>query len=389
LEVIEIKKTLVFLFVAVFCFASIIPAFSADELIYETFDNWTNPNVAEGWKTNSVGGWGGEFNQIYEAAQEMTTGPGDTTYFRSIYKDFEVEPDKEYSISYEYKNWNTPKVWLQFYNEQNQLLLSVTSPVSTVLQNSIIVFTKQYIPNKMVRYVSEDTLVQNAVKAPSGAKRMRLVFQAFPDSIVQGSILQIKNVVLHEASNPTFVDQWTGTQYTYQKIQGPFINRNTEFSGGINNQVGTFTLGNLAGEYNIKPIAGSSQGISCAGDTETNYKMIYKDVTVTPQTKYRLNVDVVSNSSNLFDTTMRPSPVRIWVQYDTARGNILATHGIGGDEAAIRSDVWTTVTVPGPNKEPYTIAPSGADHARIILQVMGGTGGGTIFDNVSFTRYEN
>lgn len=186
------------------------------------------------------------------------------------------------------------------------------------------------------------------------------------------------------ALNPTFVDSWVGYQYTYQKIEGPFINRNTEFSGGINNQFGTFTFGKLAGEYNIKPVAGSSQGVS-AGGTFADFKSLYKDLKVTPGQKYKLSLDVISNSTNE-SGTRTPSPVRVWVQYDDKDGRVLSTHGIDGTQAGIKDNEWTTVTVPGSGGTPYTIAPVGTDHARIILQVMGGTGGGTVFDNVSFTR---
>lgn len=349
---------------------------TADQpIFFETFDNWRNPFVAEGWATHSVGGRGRGYNQVYEAAQEMTTGPGDVNYYRSIYKDFEVEPGKEYSVSYDYRGFGL-RAWIQIYDGQNQLSTSAKG----LTQSFPSIFTTQHVPNYLTRFGHVDTLIQTAIAAPAGARRMRLVFQAEPNSVVH-----LRNVILQLAENPTF-DQWGNKFYTYRTLAGPFINRNTEFSGGVNTQFGVFMFGNLPGEYAIKPTGGSSQGIS-AGGTFADFRSIYKDLKVTPGQKYKLSVDVISNSTNESGTRV-PSPVRIWVQYDDKDGRVLSTHGIDGMQAGIKGDTWTTATVPGPAGESYTIAPSGANHARIILQVMGGTGGGTVFDSLSLTQVD-
>jgi len=344
----------------------------ADDLIFDTFDDWKNPNVANGWASHNVGGWGGEFNQIYEAAQEMTCGPGESAYYRSVYKDFAVSQGKVYSVTFDYLSLSEWYAWLQFYDVQNQLLLTAGNliPARSYFQTG---FQKGYVPGYMVEYNPPSYipyLAQGTATAPDGATRMRVVFQAHA-----GDSIAMLNVVLHEAR-----------QATYEKIAGPFVNRNTEFFQGVNQQFGTHTFGNLQGEYKIRPTGGSSQGIS-SGGTFNDYRSIYRDLRVTPGVKYKVTVDVISNSTNETGTRT-PSPVRIWLQYDDVKGNVLSTHGIDGVQAGIKDNEWTTVTIPGSNKEPYTMAPSGTDHARIILQVMGGTGGGTIFDNVSLTRYE-
>jgi len=385
------KKILILILAIVFCFASITPIFPADELIYETFDNWKNPYVAEGWKTHSVGGWGGEYNQIYEAAQRIECGLGESTYYRSIYKDFRVVGGKSYAVRFRYaaysfsaNGYSLPQMtwparwyaWLQFYDAQDRILRTEGNLVEA---HGGGYRYEWYLPSQ---WSSEGFGYWKwwAATAPSGSSRMRLVFQAGP-----GDVVVVGNVVLYEA-HPT-TDQWGRSYYTYEKIEGPFIGRNTEFSRGVNQAFGAYTFGNLTGDYKVEPTGGSSQGIS-SGGTFNDYKSVYRDLKVTPGQKYKLSVDVISNSTNE-KGTRAPSPVRIWIQYDDKDGRVLSTHGIDGAQAGIKMDEWTTVTVPGPSGEPYTIAPAGTDHARIILQVMGGTGGGTIFDNVSFARYEN
>jgi hypothetical protein len=365
---------------------------TADDLIFDTFDDWKNPNVANGWASHNVGGWGGEFNQIYDAAQEMTCGPGETSYYRSIYKDFAVTGGTTYSVTFDYVGSATFKGWLQFYDAQNQLLFTAGSEVpqnSGVSPNKPATgFLGGYVPAYWVSGGGSRTYwTRGTATAPAGATRMRLVFQAYG-----GRAVAMRNVVLHEAHQA--VDAYGNAYWTYEKIAGPFINRNTEFSQGINQQLGVYTFGNLSGEYKLRPAGGSSQGMS-SGGTFNDYRSIYRDLKVTPGVKYKVTVDVISNSTNETGTRT-PSPVRIWLQYNGLRleinnryvDTVLSTHGIDGTQAGIKDNEWTTVTVPGDGNAPYTVAPEGATRARIVLQVMGGTGGGTIFDNVSLTRYE-
>lgn len=415
------KKILILIFAITLCLIPTAPAFSADELIYETFDNWKNPNVAESWKTHSVGGWGGEYNQIYEAAQRMECGLGESTYYRSIYKDFRVTPGKSYAVRFTYESYSfsvggppTPTLvwpstwyaWLQFYDAQDRLLHTEGNQVVSYEGGK----REWHLPSRSIAttYWGGEIGVWGAATAPAGSSRVRLVFQAGP-----GDHVIVQNVILYEAHLTTDKSganyytygvrdpgiagryqwyQWLSqimagvNYYTYEKIDGPFINRNTEFSRGVNQVFGAYTFGNLSGEYKIWPIGGSSQGIS-SGGTFNDYKSVYRDLRVTPGQKYKLSVDVISNSTSE-NGARAPSPVRIWVQYDDKDGRVLSTHGIDVTQAGIKDNEWTTVTVLGPRGEPHTVAPPGTDHARIILQVMGGTGGGTIFDNVSFTRYE-
>jgi len=122
-----VKRILLIVVVLSLCLLQAPSAFPADELIYETFDNWTNPYVAEGWTAVSVGGWGWEFNQIYEAAQEMTCGTGESVYYRRIYKDFDVVPGKEYAVKFKYVSTDKWYAWLQFYDAQNRLLYTAGS----------------------------------------------------------------------------------------------------------------------------------------------------------------------------------------------------------------------------------------------------------------------
>lgn len=130
------------------------------------------------------------------------------------------------------------------------------------------------------------------------------------------------------------------------------------------------------GQWNQIYYAG--QGISCGGDG-TNFKSVYRDISVTPGLTYRATVEAMSNSTNV-QGIRDGSYVRIWIQFDDANGNVLAPHGATG--AHLSDRFFSLMSAEG-------TAPVGTHHARVILQVMGGTGGGTVFTNFNFYRVDS
>lgn len=387
------KKWLVFVIVLSVFLLQVTSAAAADELTYERFDDWKNPYVAEGWRTHSVGGWGGEFNQIYEAAQEIFVPLSYTPsgLWGSLYRDFPATPGKYYVLRFGAGAWDSYfaekslRAWIQFDAEDGRV-------IKTHGPTSIFSLDDHYKIYGASNVVFTDL-------APLGTHHLRVVLQVVdsglgyappgapsPPVIGLGGII-FTGVELYEGDKeyetyvPIMVQPFT-------KIAGPFLVRNTEWKNLFAPPIdwGFYTTA-VGARYAIKARGGSAQGVSVGGDSFEEYKMVFRDFKVTPGIKYKTSVDVVSNSTN-FLGTRDPSPVRVWVQYNDNRGNVLSIHGIDGTQAGVKSDTWTTVIIPGPKSERFTIAPPGVDHARIILQVMGGTGGGTIFDNVSFTRYE-
>lgn len=386
------KKILILILVIVLSLIPTAPAFPADELIYETFDSWKNPFVAEGWSAVSVGGWGGEFNQIYDAAQVIEIGAGDSVYYNSIYRDFKVEPGKLYGFTFRFKGpFRAVKAWLQFDDKDGNVLETHGGSEGQGWKGFGPTVGGLYEGRFQVK---EWWPTVYPLKAPAGADHTRIIFQV--EAGAEKRQIYIRNVNFGEY----ILRGYTGVgapDYGLWAGPGPSILRNTDWAGAaVASGWNGYKVGAARGDYGFAPVGGSSQGISCGGNSFEENKHIYRDFRVTAGVKYRLSVDVISNSTN-FLGTRDPSPVRIWVQYNGPGyiqnpmgygDTVLSTHGIDGKQAGVKMDEWTTVTVPGPNGEPYTVAPSGANRARVILQVMGGTGGGTIFDNVSFTRVD-
>lgn len=132
------------------------------------------------------------------------------------------------------------------------------------------------------------------------------------------------------------------------------------------------------GEFNQIYIAG--QGISCGGDG-TNYKSVYRDIPVTPGYIYNAKVEVISNSTNIYGEK-DDSYVKLWMQVRDVNENILSSHA-RSHSLPISDQYFTVLLTPG-----TTYGKLQAHHVRIILQVMGGTGGGTVFTNFNLYRLD-
>lgn len=146
----------------------------------------------------------------------------------------------------------------------------------------------------------------------------------------------------------------------------------------------SFSYGGGGGEYN--QVYETGQGISCGGDG-SNFKSVYRDVPVVPGHTYQFLVSAISNSSNAAGAR-DPSYVRFWVQFDDAAGNVLDTFGTDGN-SSYRQPTSNVPPTYGLDETDWSTmflndltAPTGSSQARVVLQVMGGTGGGTVFRDV-------
>lgn len=157
------------------------------------------------------------------------------------------------------------------------------------------------------------------------------------------------------------------------QVQAAFVD---EFESWTNQEVAKDWNKSLygsiwGGEFNQIYYAG--QGISCGGNG-TNYKSVYRDITVSPGTTYLATVEAMSNSTNV-SGIRDGSYVRMFIQYDDINGNVLSAHATAGTN--LSDGYFSEMRAEG-------TAPAGAHHARVTLQVMGGTGGGTVFTNFNF-----
>lgn len=143
------------------------------------------------------------------------------------------------------------------------------------------------------------------------------------------------------------------------------------------------------GPGDINHIYDSGQGISCGGDG-TNYKSIYQDVSVSPGHSYKVSVWAISNAMNA-DGQVDASYVRLWVQYDKEDGTVISTHGQSGTQVPGAVEGTTETLLGATWKKMYltSVAPTGSHHARIVLQVIGGKGGGAVFRGLNFLDVSN
>ncbi len=138
------------------------------------------------------------------------------------------------------------------------------------------------------------------------------------------------------------------------------------------------------GPGDINHIYDSGQGISCGGDG-ANYKSIYRDVAVSQGYSYKISVWAISNAMNT-EGKVDSSYVRMWVQYDREDGTVISTHGQSGTQVPGAVEGTTEELLGSTWKKMYfiSVAPAGSHHARIVLQVLGGKGGGAVFRGLNF-----
>lgn len=139
------------------------------------------------------------------------------------------------------------------------------------------------------------------------------------------------------------------------------------------------------GPGDINHIYDSGQGISCGGDG-TNYKSVYRDVAVSAGHSYKVSVWAISNAMNATGQT-DPSYGRLWVQYDKEDGTVISTYGQSGTQVPGAVEGTTETLLGATWKKMYftSVAPTGSHHARIVVQVLGGKGGGAVFRGLNFS----
>lgn len=304
----------------------------------EFFENWANPFVVAGWKTRSVGGWGGEYSQIYGGAQGIAVQFGAPDGYGSIYRDLKVTAGKHYVLVFSYTSVDSgskPRAWIQFYDVNGNVLKThgTNEPLT------------EFSPNGQRGYVETDL-------PPSGTDHARVIFQVLGNTTPRGT--SFMDVKLYEGTSR--IPDWRridiglfleGVIQEYALIEGPFLVRNTEWKSPTEPPIGwAFHSTSPNARYYFQPTAGSGQGISVGG-TANDYKSVYRDIGVIPGIRYVASAYAISNSTNERGE-VDPSVVRFWVQYADTSGRILSTHGISGAQAGIKTNEWKEMLIRGP-----------------------------------------
>lgn len=336
-------------------------AYADTTISYETFDSWTNPEVAVNWQ-KSVNGKvsGGEFNQIYAAGQGISCG-GDGSNFKSVYRDIAVTPGVFYmaqvlamancvNASGLGDNGNV-RIWMQFDAANGSVLATHGATGARV------------IPQDTFNYLDV------SATAPAGADHARVILQVLGGS---GGGAVFTNFTLYKSE----ADLGLVTH------AGPDFVRNTEWLHGskIQQLWHAYSVGGGPGDYSIRPTSGSSQGISCAG-IAGSYREISRIFDLSwsglegKTTKCEVGVGVVSNAINHLGI-QDPSLVEVGLDFLDA-GNHILPGGVatkGRDYAPYSQQI---------NLNAQALTPLNATRVRIRLRLLAGIGGGAVFDEIS------
>lgn len=352
------KKLFALSAILIFLFLLIGPA---QATYLDTFDNWTNPEVAKDWSRSSYGSiWGGQYNQIYAAGQGISCG-GNGTNYKSIYRDILVSSGVTYYATVEaisnstnvlgVRDGSYVRMWIQFDDVYGNVLTTHGTTGDTLSD----------------RYFSQ---LRVEGTAPAGTHHARVVLQVMGGT-GGGTVF----------TNFNFYKKGSATSST--RVAGPDFIRNTEWLNPYVQQLWTmYSSGGGPGDYNIRPTSGSSQGISVGG-LAGSYREVYRNYNIalyrSPYaTKNQASVYVVSNATNTAGVR-DPSQVEMHMQFFDAGGRLLpGGNSVRGSQFGVNSEDPVRMTVEAPT-------PSGATTISIVLRVLGGTGGGAVFDDFSLT----
>ncbi|MBI4743692.1 MAG: hypothetical protein HY776_02555 [Actinobacteria bacterium] len=347
------KKLSILLVALVFLFSLIG---SAQAAYLDSFDNWTSSEVAKDWIKSSQGSiWGGQYNQIYAAGQGISCG-GNGTNYKSVYRDIPVTAGVAYYTTVEaisnstnvlgIRDGSYVKMWIQF---------------NGILGNTLATYGTTGI-NLSDRYFSQ---LRVDGTAPIGATSARVILQVMGGT---GGGTVFTNFNFYNSSN---------------RVAGPDFIRNTEWLNPYTQQLWTMSSsGGGAGDYNVRPTSGSSQGISVGG-TAGSYREIYRNFNIASYTspyatKNQVSVYVVSNATNPSGEE-DSGQVEVHMQFFDSKGRLLSGgSSVKGSQFGVNSKDPVKMTVEAPT-------PSGATTISILLRVLGGTGGGAVFDDFSLT----
>lgn len=323
------------------------------------FENWSNAEIAKNWsKTISGDISGGEFNQIHSAGQGVSCG-GNGINYKSVYRDIPVTAGQTYYGTVEAMSNSTNtagnrdgsyvRMWIQF-DQSDGRVISTNGTTGLNLSD---------------RYYSE---MKVEGTAPAGTHHARVILQVMGGT-GGGTVF----------TNFNFYRKDSATAAT--KVAGPDFIRNTEWLNRSNiQQLWTMASeGGGPGDYVMRPTSGSSQGISVGG-VKGSYREIFRtfdlaDYRVEGAAKTTLTVDVTSNAKNQSGAT-DATLVEIYLQFldgnDKAIGSPLKADGSQfgvGSQDAVKMKI-------------ESVKPDGAKKAQIMLRVLGGTGGGAVFDDL-------
>jgi hypothetical protein len=333
---------------------------TAQAAFVDGFENWTNPVIAKDWNTSLHGSvWGGVWNQIYYSGQGVSCG-GNGTNFKSVYRDILVTPGLTYRATVEAMSNSTNvqgirdgsyvRLWIQF-DEENGNLLAPHGATGTSLSD---------------RFFSE---MRAEGTAPAGTHHARVILQVMGGT---GGGTVFTNFNFYRVDSAT----------SATRVSGPDFIRNTEWLGGSNvQQLWTaFSSGGGPGDYVLTPTSGSSQGISIGGSAGS-YREIYRTFNIASfrspgATTNQASVYVTSNATNL-SGVKDPSQVEMHMQFFDDIGRLVSGgSSVNGAQFGVNSQDSVKMTVEAPT-------PSGATKITVILRVLGGTGGGAVFDDFS------
>lgn len=351
------RKASILLVVAAVILSAASPAYSATTT-YDYFDNWTSATVADNWTSYDSGTTGGEFNQIYEAGQDISCG-GDGTNYKSVTREFTAKAPYHYWAKVEALSNSTNKNGA-VDGTYVEILMTFEDASHTVLKTSYTngsnLSATTWQPMEVSGYAPNNTdHVKVALKVLGGT----------------GGGTVFKNFRMYEAPYSNSADQ---------TLLGESFLRNTEWLSGATVATGwtAVSSGGGTGQYKIRATGGSAQGISAKGDG-TTYKQISRTFTAEAGYSYSADVDVVSSVTNK-NGTVDASYIKVYMEFLDSAGTVLATHSMPGDQFSVKPASSARMQV-------QATSPLNTAKARITIRVYGGTGGGAVFDTFSLAKY--
>lgn len=351
------RRVLIVLLVIAFSLAMASPATPATTT-YDYFDNWTGIQVADNWTSYDSGTTGGEFNQIYEAGQDISCG-GDGTNYKSVTREFSAKVPYHYLATVEAISNSTNKNGV-VDGTYVEMLMTFEDANHTVLKNSYT--------NGAGLSGSVWKTMQVSGYAPDNTNHVKIFLKVLGGTS-GGTVF--KNFKIYEAPYSNSTDQ---------TLLAHSVLRNTEWTSGATVASGwtAESSGGGSGQYKIRATGGSAQGISAKGDG-TTYKQISRTFTAEAGFNYSADIEVVSNVTNK-DGTVDASYIRVYMEFLNSSDTVLATHSAPGNQFSVKPADTTRMQV-------QAVSPLNTAKARITVRVYGGTGGGAVFDTFSLMKY--
>lgn len=331
-------------------------ATQAQAAFLDGFENWTNPELAVNWN-KSVHGyiWGGEFNQVYNAGQGVSCG-GNSVNYKSVYRDVAITAGEGYYATVEAMSNSTNtlgirdgsyvRLWMQF-NDSSGRLIAPHGTTGTNLSD---------------KYFSE---MRVDGTAPAGSSTARIILQVMGGT---GGGTVFTNFNMYKIASSGSI-----------KVAGPDFIRNTEWlnKSHIQQLWTAYSEGGGPGDYEMRATSGSSQGISCGGNSG-GYRDFYRTFDIASYkspnaTTNEATVSVTSNALNQ-NGVKDADQVEMYIQFLDSSNRLVGTASAKGSQFGVNSQDAVKMKVSG-------ATPNGATKILVIMRVLAGTGGGAVFDN--------